>query len=168
MKIKGNGSYNTSHNQAYSSGSLQGSSQFLIGAARMAISLPANISPYNEDGSYNLSSTGQIGMGNNKASSTLYNPLALFEYSRSTSDNDRFLGGLSANVKLSKHLEFNTSYAIDRLKTETISFLSSKLGSSGYSNGGSVTNVSALRNNETFTNTLNYDQVFNNRHHVLL
>jgi TonB-linked SusC/RagA family outer membrane protein len=166
LKIKGNGSYNTSHNQAYSSGSLQGSSQFLIGAARMAISLPANISPYNEDGSYNLSSTGQIGMGNNKASSTLYNPLALFEYSRSTSDNDRFLGGLSANVKLSKHLEFNTSYAIDRLKTETISFLSSKLGSSGYSNGGSVTNVSALRNNETFTNTLNYDQVFNNRHHV--
>lgn len=41
---------------AYSSGSLQGSSQFLIGAARMA-ALPANISPYNEDGSYNLSST---------------------------------------------------------------------------------------------------------------
>ncbi len=166
LRIKGNGSYNTTYNRAYSSGSLQGSSQFLIGAARMAIVTAPNVSPYNEDGSYNLSSTGKMGSGNNLASSTLYNPLALFEYSRSTSDNDRFIGGISANIKLLKHLEFNTFYAMDRLRTETVTFLSPKIGSSGYADGGSATNVSALRNNETFTNTLNYDQVFNDRHHV--
>ncbi|WP_321425975.1 TonB-dependent receptor [uncultured Bacteroides sp.] len=166
LRIKGNGSYNTTNNRANSSGSLPGSSQFLVGAARMAISTAPNISPYNADGSYNLSSTGKMGSGNNLASSALYNPLALFEYSRSTSDNDRFIGGISANIKLLKHLDFNTIYSIDRLKTETVSFLSPKFGSSGYADGGSATNVSALRDNQTFTNTLNYDQVFNNKHHV--
>jgi len=166
LKIKGNGSYNTSYNRAYSSGSLPGSSQFLIGAARMAIATSPNVSPYNADGSYNLSSTGKMGNGNNLVSSALYNPLALFEYSRSTSDNDRFIGGISANVKLLKHLEFNTSYSLDRLKTETVTYLSPKIGSSGYADGGSVTNVSALRDNQNFTNTLNYDQLFANKHHV--
>jgi len=166
LKIKGNGSYNTSYNRAYSSGSLPGSSQFLIGAARMAIATAPNVSPYNADGSYNLSSTGKMGNDKNLVSSALYNPLALFEYSRSTSDNDRFIGGISANVKLLRNLEFNTSYSLDRLKTETVTYLSPKIGSSGYADGGSVTNVSALRDNQNFTNTLNYDQFFANKHHV--
>lgn len=165
FKLKGTASYNTSNNESYNSGSLQGSAQFLYGAARLALSLPPNVSPYNADGSYNLSSTGQLGSGANLVTSTLYNAPALFEYSSNSSANDRFIGSINANFKLFKLVDYNLTYAIDRLKSENISYLSPALGSSGYGVGGSATNVSALRDNNTFTNTLSYDYR-NNKNHL--
>lgn len=165
FKLKGTASYNTSDNESYNSGSLKGSSQFLHGAARLALSLPPNVSPYNEDGSFNLSSTGQLGSGANLVTSTLYNPVALFDYSSNSSSNDRFIGSLNANLKIFNLLDFNTLYAIDRLRSENQSYLSPLLGSQGYGVGGSATNVSALRDNYTFTNTLGYDHK-SGKHHV--
>lgn len=165
FKLNGTASYNTSENKSYNSGSLRGSPQFLHGAARLAFSLPPNVSPYNEDGSFNLNPTGQLGAGANLVTSTLYNPVALFEYSSNSSNNDRFIGSLNANLKIFKLLDFNSLYAIDRLRSENISYLSPLLGSQGYGVGGSATNVSALRDNYTFTNTLGYNTEFK-KHHI--
>lgn len=160
FKLGGTASYNTSENQSYNSGSLNGSSQYLHGAARLAFSLSPNVAAYNEDGSYNLNSTGQLGSGANLATSTLYNPLALFNSTSNSSNNDRFIGSLNAQLKLFKLLDFSTLYAIDRLRSENLSYLSPLLGSQGYGVGGSATNVSALRDNYTFTNTLGYNKEF--------
>lgn len=157
LKLRGNFSYNHTFNQSQNSGSLPNNAQLIIGAARMSFILPPNVSPYNADGSWNVTSTGQIGNGNNKIVSSYYNPLALFALSRYTSENDRVLGNLGATIRLLKGLDLNTTYSIDRLKTENIGFNSSKTGSSATTTGGNAYNISALRDNWNWTTTLNYD-----------
>lgn len=157
LKLRGNFSYNHTFNQSPNSGSLPNNAQLIIGAARMSYILPPNVSPYNADGGWNVTPTGQIGNGKNKIVSSYYNPLALFELSRYTSENDRVLGNLGATVRLLKGLDLNTTYSIDRLKTENIGFNSSKTGSSATTTGGNAYNISALRDNWNWTTTLNYD-----------
>lgn len=166
--INGSASYNTSENEAYNSGSLKGSSQYVYGAARLAFSSPPNVSPYNPDGSYNLSSTGKIGAGANLATSTLYNPVALFAYSSYSSNNDRFIGSINAKLKIFNLFDYSIVYAMDRLRNESLSYLSPELGSLGYGNGGSATNVSALRDNYAFTNTLSYKKDIKDHHLSIL
>jgi TonB-linked SusC/RagA family outer membrane protein len=165
FKVRADGNYNNTFNRSYNTGSLPNNAQLLIGAGRLAIALPPNVTAYNDDGSLNLSSTGAIGMGNNKASLSLYNPAALFKYSRYTSEGDHFLGNIGATIKFLKHFEFLSTYSIDRLKLEDQTYLSPDIGSSAYSVGGSATNVSTLINNWDWANSLTYSNSWN-RHHV--
>ncbi|HJT73976.1 MAG TPA: TonB-dependent receptor [Chitinophaga sp.] len=166
LKLKAGGAYNTTFNQSQNTGSLPNSTFLIIGAARMATALSPNVPVYNADGSYNLNQTsGTLGMGNNLVTNTLFNAAALFDLSRYTSENEHFLGNVGATIKLLKPLELTTTYSLDRLRTETVAFQSAKLGSTAYSTGGSVTNVTALRNNWNWTSTLSFNQTFG-RHHV--
>ncbi|MDR1602357.1 MAG: SusC/RagA family TonB-linked outer membrane protein [Tannerella sp.] len=165
LKIVGTASYNLSETESYNSGSLPNSAQLIIGAARLAFASPPNVSPYNEDGSYNLSSTGYLGAGSNLVSSNLSNPLALFAYSSNTSANDRFIGNITTNIRLFKLLDYTVVYGIDRLKGENLTYYGPQLGSNGFGVGGSTTNVSVLRDNRTFTNTLGLDRRYG-KHHI--
>ncbi|WP_076380207.1 SusC/RagA family TonB-linked outer membrane protein [Filimonas lacunae] len=156
LKLKAGGNYNHTFNKSYNTGSLPNTAQLLIGAARLATALPPNVAAYNPDGSFNLSSSGAIGMGNNNATLTLYNPLALFQYSRYTSETDHFIGNVGATVRFLKHFEFNSLYSVDRSKIENQTWLSSDIGSSAYSTGGGATNVSTSINNWDWTNNVNF------------
>ncbi|WP_437919691.1 SusC/RagA family TonB-linked outer membrane protein [Sphingobacterium sp. LRF_L2] len=161
-------SYNHTFNDSKNSGSLPSSQLLLINGARLALVLPPNVSPYNEDGSYNLNSTGLLGSGANLFTNTLYNPEALFEYSKYTNFSDHILGNIGASIQLLKNLRFNTTYSLDRNQTTADSFLSPKLGSSGYSSKGSVSKSNNIRNSWVFTNTLQFDQKFNAKHELSL
>jgi TonB-linked SusC/RagA family outer membrane protein len=165
LKLRGSLSYNTSYNQSPYAGSLPGSNFFLVGAARLAIALPPNVPAFNPDGSYNISRTNPntIGMGNNQVVSNFGNPVALLDLNRFTSTNDRIIGSFSGVAKLLKNLDFTTTYAIDRLRTDNVSFNSAIQGD-GFSSRGSVTNVSAVRDNWNWTNTLAYNETFSGRH----
>jgi len=168
LSVGGNLSYNNTFNEAQNSGSLPGNQLFLYGAARLALVLPPNVSPFNPDGSYNLNSNGLLGSGANKFSNTLYNPEALFEYSKFTTGNDHLIGNIHSTIRLLKNLKLNTVYATDRNLVATRSFLSPKIGSAGYSNGGTVNNVDATLNNWNFTNTLSYDTSIQEKHEISL
>jgi len=167
LKLKGSVSYNTSFNLSPYAGSLPGSNFFLVGAARLAISLPPNVPAVNPDGSYNINpaSPNTIGMGNNQVVSNFGNPVALLELNRYTSQNDRVIGSFGATVSLLKNLDFNTSYSIDRLRTDNVSFDSPVQGN-GFSSRGSASNVSAVRDSWNWTNTLNYSETFGGKHTV--
>lgn len=167
LKLRGSVSYNTSDNQSPYAGSLPGSNFFLVGAARLSIALPPNVPAYNADGSYNISKTNPntIGMGNNLVVSNFGNPVALLDQNRFTSGNDRIIASFGATAKLLKNLDFATTYAIDRLRTDNVSFNSAIQGD-GYSTKGSVTNVSAIRDNWNWTNTLSYKETFATKHAV--
>lgn len=167
LKLKGSVSYNTSFNLSPYAGSLPNSNFFLVGAARLAISLPPNVPAFNPDGSYNISaaSPNTIGMGNNQVVSNFGNPVALLELNRYTSENDRVIGSFGATVSLLKNLDFNTSYSIDRLRTDNVSFDSPVQGN-GYSSKGSASNVSAVRDSWNWTNTLTFNQTFGGKHGV--
>lgn len=164
FKLSGNFSYNNTFNRAQNTGSLGASGLLLIGAARLAQALPPNVSPYNADGSYNLGSTGALGAGRNLFTNTLWHPGALFDNSDYNTSNDHFIGNIHASIKLFDGLRFESNYAIDRLRSENKIFLSSALGSNAYSSAGSATNISALRDNYNFTNSLNYDCRFGKHH----
>jgi len=166
LKLGGNLSYNNTFNQAQNTGSLSSSGLLLIGAARLALVLPPNVSVYNADGGYNLSATGTASPGNNLFTNTLWHPGALFENSKYTSSNDHFVGNVHATITFFEGFKFDTNYGIDRLRSENITYLSPNLGSSAYATGGSSTNIAALRNNYNFTNSLSFDKRFGENHHV--
>lgn len=160
-----NSTYNKTDNQSYNSGSIAGTTTSTTGAARLAIALPPNVKAYNDDGSYNINNTGgQLGSGNNQLSFPLFNPVAIFDLNRNTAESDRLIGRIGANIKLLKQLQFNTSYAIDRIKSEDIAWKSSAFGSDAYSTQGSIVNTSSLRANEAWTNTLTYEDRFGEHH----
>lgn len=164
LNLKSNFSYSNSFNQAQNTGSLKNSTFLLIGAARMSMVLPPNVSPLTPDGSYNISSTGRMSNGNNLITNSYYNPLALFANSNYTSANDHVIGNLSATYQLFKNLHISTNYSMDRISTENISFNSAQLGSTGYNVNGSATNAYGLRNNWLWSNILNYDTEFDKNH----
>jgi TonB-linked SusC/RagA family outer membrane protein len=160
LQLNANLSYNNSFNQAQNTGSLRNSAFLLIGAARMAMVLPPNVSAYNADGTYNISSTGRVGNGNNLITNGYYNPVALFANSRYTSGNDHIIGNLSATYRILRNLSFTTNYSLDRINTENISFNSARLGSTGFNVKGDITNSYALRNSWIWSNTLKYNTSF--------
>ena len=160
LQLNANLSYNNSFNQAQNTGSLRNSAFLLIGAARMAMLLPPNVSAYNADGSYNISSAGRVGNANNLITNGYYNPVALFANSRYTSGNDHIIGNLSATYNILRNLNFSTNYSLDRINTENISFNSARLGSTGYNVKGDITNSYALRNSWVWSNTLKYNASF--------
>ncbi|MDI9861226.1 SusC/RagA family TonB-linked outer membrane protein [Flectobacillus roseus] len=165
LKLKGGISYNTSFNQSPYAGSLANSSFFLVGAARLAVALPPNVPAFNADGSYNInpSSPNTIGMGNNQVVSNWGNPVALLNENNYTSTNDRVIANISAVAKLYKNLDFTTTYAVDRLRTDTYSY-DSPIQGNGYSSKGNAANVTAIRDNWNWTNTLNYSTTLFDKH----
>lgn len=164
FKLGANLSYNNTYNKSQNTGSLNSSGLLLIGAGRLAFALPPNVAANNPDGSYNLSATGTVGPGNNLFTNTLWHPGALFENSNYNTTNDHIIGNLHATIKLTDGLKFESNYALDRLKSENKIYLSPNIGSSAFATGGSATNISALRDNYNFTNTLNYDRHFGHHH----
>jgi TonB-linked SusC/RagA family outer membrane protein len=164
LQLKANFSYNNSFNQAQNTGSLKNSTFLLIGAARMSMVLPPNVSAFTPDGNYNISATGRVSNGNNLITNSYYNPLALFANSNYTSANDHVIGNLSASYHILKNLDLSTNYSLDRINTENISFNSASLGSTGYNVNGSVTNAYGLRNSWLWSNQLNYHTEFYKNH----
>ncbi|GAB4003830.1 TonB-dependent receptor [Spirosoma migulaei] len=169
LKLKGSISYNTSNNQSPYSGSTPNTTFLLVSAARLAIALPPNVTAYNADGSYNINpaSPNTIGVGNNQFVSNFGNPVALLDLNRYTSVNDRIIGSIGATAKLLKNLDFVTTYSIDRLRTDNVSFDSAIQGN-GYSSKGSVDNATAIRDNWDWASTLTYNQTFDGKHAISL
>lgn len=169
LKISGGAVYNLSNNDSFDSGSLPGASMTTTGAARLALVLPPNVGAYNADGSFNLNAnSGTLGSGANTATIPLYNPAALFALSKYSSENDHLIGNVNAVIKPIKQIELTVRYAIDRIKNEDVAYQSPELGSSAYTSGGSVTNISTTRQTEAWTNTLSFDDTFAKDHHVSL
>lgn len=162
IRFKGSGSYTNSHNQSPNSGSTPGQAQSINGLARLSQIIYPNVPARNPDGTPYIntdSPAGTIGNGNNLANSVLGNPVALFDLTRYTSENDRILANVGATLKVIEGLDFTTNYAIDRLNVLNINSISPIQGSSSTVNG-SVTNVHMLVKNWNFTNTLNYAKKF--------
>lgn len=167
--LTANSNYSKSDNHSFNSGSLPGATLSTTGAGRLALALPPNVAAYNEDGSYNLNTTGgQLGSGKNLLTFPLYNPVALYDLSRNTSKGDRFIGRLGADIRLLKKIHLNSSFSMDQIKNEDIAFRSSQYGSEAYNTGGSIANNSGLRENTSFANTLSYEGRFGGNHFNVL
>ncbi|MDN3586987.1 TonB-dependent receptor [Pedobacter aquatilis] len=158
VTIGTNFSYSNTMNRAPNTGSLPGQTFSTVGLGRLAIVLPPNVSPYNEDGSYNMNGSA-VGLGANTIASNFPNSAVLINEDRNTSESDRIIGNVYASIQLLKGLTFKTSYGLDNLKIDNNSFVNRLQGDGVAYNGGATSNF--VKNNRwNWANTLNYNNTF--------
>ncbi|KEO74319.1 SusC/RagA family TonB-linked outer membrane protein [Anditalea andensis] len=167
LRFSGNVNYNNSLNSSPATGSLQGNAFGLIGSARLAWLTAPNVSPYNPDGSYNITPTNNMGMGNNQVVSNFYNPVPMLDLNQYDSENDRIISNLSLAATPIEGLSFTTTYSIDKLRTENITY-NSPVHGPGFASQGLAINVNALRYNWNWVSTASYQRTFNESHNVSL
>jgi TonB-linked SusC/RagA family outer membrane protein len=136
-----------------------GASFATAGAARLAFVLPPNLGPYKEDGSYNIAGSAIGNMGQPVANYGYYNPVAIFDLNKFTTESDRLLANLYASVTPITGLTFKTAYGIDNLAVEDNVFQTGITGDS-YASNGYAYNGFNRPSRWTWTNTLNYNTTF--------
>jgi TonB-dependent starch-binding outer membrane protein SusC len=147
-------------NIAYTNGlneaPLTGSDFSTGGAARLAFVLPPILSPYKADGTYNIegSAIGRLGLP--FPSLGYYNPVAILDLNKYTTETDRLLTTVYASIVPFKGLELKSQYGMDNLSSEQTQFLSPVTGD-GYSTNGDAWGSNRKFRRWTWTNTANYN-----------
>ncbi|MFN8357419.1 MAG: SusC/RagA family TonB-linked outer membrane protein [Spirosomataceae bacterium] len=154
---------------AASSGSLSGEAFNTAGLGRLAIVLPSIISPYNNDGTYNLngSAIGSAANISGIASLSYYNPTAILNLNRSNSETNHMQGNAYAQLKPFSWLTLKSTYGIDYLLVDNDLFWSPVTGD-GFSYGGYATNSYGKYKTTLWTNTAQADYSFNDTHNFSL
>ena len=167
--------YSNTQNASPNSGSVADGAFGTGGLGRLPLVLPPNISPFNLDGTYNVSGSG-IGPGPNlnPTSATgapllpgYYNPVVDLENNYFKSDGSEIQGSVYANWEVIKGLNLRTSYGINNISFEDKSFLTSLAGD-GQSTGGSASNYYRTNKRWTLQNTAQYDRTFGDKHNFSL
>ena len=149
---------NISYSNGLSKAPNTGANFSTAGAARLAFVLPPNLGPYTLDGSgkYNINGSAIGNMGQPVGNYGFYNPVAIFDLNKFSTESDRLLATLSATVEPFKGLTFKTVYGIDNVSVEDNLFQSGITGDS-YASNGYAWNRFNRPNRWTWTNTLNYN-----------
>jgi TonB-linked SusC/RagA family outer membrane protein len=166
FNLRGSVTYTNGMNSAPNSGSLPGQAFGVAGLGRLGIVLSPNVSPYNPDGSYNLSGNA-IGAGANYSSVGYYNPAVLLDLNDQTSETNRLLSNLGADFTLLKGLTFKTTYSYDLGNTESKLFYNPQNGD-GFNQRGLATNSNRRRENWNWVNTLQYQTTIATNHNISL
>lgn len=162
LKLSTGLSYANSFNASPNSGSAPGAAFNSSGLGRIAVAMAPNVAPYNADGSYSVASN-TIGKGNNLVPITWSNPLVLIDKDKNSSESNRFMGNIGAEIDLLKDLSFKSVYSLDRANVENLQFWN-PLNGDGYAYSGRAYNNTAKRNNWNFVNTLQYKFVIDTKH----
>jgi len=146
---------NEKNTAATSSGSL-GDAFATAGLGRVPMITAPNVSPYNNDGTYNTVG-GLIGVQGNKVGQVgFYNPVITLDLNRSNSETNHFLANTYIDIKPFKGLTFRSLYGIDYLLVDN-EFYASPVSGEGFSSNGSATSNYSQNKRWVWTNTLQYD-----------
>ncbi|MDE3236909.1 MAG: SusC/RagA family TonB-linked outer membrane protein [Bacteroidota bacterium] len=153
---------------ATSSGSLTGEAFNTGGLGRLQIVLPSIISPYNNDGTYNLNGAA-IGSSNISgiASLSYYNPVPLLDLNRSNTENNHIQSNAYVQIKPAKWITLKSLYGIDYLYVDNDLFWSPVAGD-GYSYNGYAWAATGKYKTWLWTNTAQFDYTFATKHNVSL
>ncbi|WP_338875084.1 TonB-dependent receptor [Spirosoma sp. SC4-14] len=153
---------------ATSSGSLYGEAFNTGGLGRLAIVLPPIISPYKNDGSYNINGSA-IGSSNISGISSLsyYNPVVLLDNNRSNSESNHIQSNIYAQFKPLDWITLRSTYGIDYLLINNDLFWT-PISGDGYSYGGYGTASAGTYKTWVWTNTAQFDKTFAGSHNVSL
>jgi TonB-dependent starch-binding outer membrane protein SusC len=176
IKIGSNISYTNSKNAGPNSGSIGGSAFSIAGLGRLPLVLQPILAPFvNAEGrgsqtrdagfDYNINSANTIGAMGNTQPVSFYNPNFILDNNTHSSTNNHFIGSVYGDVELLKGLNFRTTYGIDRLNIENITFWDRRHGD-GFGNGGLAANNFDKLNRWNFQNTLNYMTTLSDVHNI--
>lgn len=152
-----------------SSGSLDGEAYGTAGVARTAMVNAPNVSPYNNDGTYNLGATFIGPMNNIVAGNQVgfYNFVQVLENNRENNEIDRIQSNAYVQVKPVEWLTLKTLYGIDYSSNDNDIFYNPVHGP-GQGVLGQGLGVFRKRKNWTWTNTAQADQSFGQNNFSLL
>lgn len=176
IKVGSNISYTNAVNEGPNSGSIAGSAFSIAGLGRLPLVLAPILAPYvNAAGQgsqtrdagfdYNINSANTIGAMGNTMPVSFYNPNFILDNNLHSSTNNHFIGSVYADVTLFKGLNFRTSYGLDNLNIENITFWDRRHGD-GFGNGGLAANNYDKLARWNWQNTLNYNATFADNHNL--
>ncbi len=158
-----------------SSGSLPGESFASAGAARLAFALPPNVAPYNNNGTYNIASATAIGsMGslvNGSNPYTFNNITMLLNLNRSNNEVNHLQSNIYLQVRPLNWLTLRTSYGIDNMLIDNDIFFNPYHGDGAGTSlgpGGGASGIFTKGKTWLWTNTLQADYTFADKHNVSL
>ena len=167
ISIGGRISYSDEKNTAAtSSGALSGEAFNTGGLGRNGMVLPPILSPYNNDGSYNINGA-TIGYANNVIGTSIsyYNPVPILDLSRSNSETNRIMSNAYLQYKPLPWLSFKSLYGIDYLLVDNDIFQTPVTGD-GYSSTGNASDLFGKYKTWDWQNTVNIDYTFGSKHNV--
>jgi TonB-linked SusC/RagA family outer membrane protein len=169
LTIGGKISFSNEKNlSATTSGSLNGSAFNTGGLGRLAFVLPPILSPYNNDGSYNINGSA-IGSANITGLSTLsyYNPVVPIDLSRGNSEFNHMQSNAYIQIKPVSWLTLKSIYSIDYLLIDNDIFYTPVSGD-GYSLGGYAWAGAEKYKTSVWTNTAQSDFTIASKHNFNL
>jgi TonB-linked SusC/RagA family outer membrane protein len=162
--------YNNSLNAGPNSGALPGQYIGTDALGRLTYILPPNVAVYNPDGSYNIQDLVRVGYGANNSNPAspgyvgtinAYNLQVLLDLDKYTSETNSAIGDVYAEWTLVKGLKAKTSYGINKLVVENLSFQNPVNGDAAPYNG-IATNSNNNYYRTDWINTLSYAASFGN------
>jgi TonB-linked SusC/RagA family outer membrane protein len=160
-------SYSNEQNYASAStGSTAGSAYGVEGLGRIVLVLPPNISPYNNDGSYNLNGNALGMQGNNNIGVSYNNIVPILDLNRSNNELQHVASNLYFQVKPTSWITLKTIYGIDYIFSDNEIFNSPVQGN-GQPNGSATSSYAKLKN-YTWTNTAQFAHTFSAKHNFSL
>ncbi|MES2371668.1 MAG: TonB-dependent receptor [Bacteroidota bacterium] len=149
---------------AVSSGSL-GDAFSTAGLGRVVLVTAPNISPYNNDGTYNYSGA-LIGVGANKQGQVGFNnPVIQLDQNRADAYTDHIIGNVYAQIKPFSWATLRTTYGLDYILVDNDQYYS-PISGEGFGSNGSVTSNFTKNKRTVWTNTLQLDKTFADKHAV--
>jgi TonB-dependent starch-binding outer membrane protein SusC len=167
ISLGGKISYSNERNRVSSATGSLGDAFSTGGFGRLALTNSPNISPYNNDGSYNLSGAGNfIGQQGNALGTGqvgFYNPSYLFDKNRSNSETNHIQSNVNVQIKPFSWLTYKSLYAIDYILVDNDIFRDAKHGD-GVTNSGDAFATFSKFKRWTWSNTLQIDKTFKDKH----
>jgi TonB-linked SusC/RagA family outer membrane protein len=168
-------SYQNNQNLAsIGSGSLSGEAYNTTGLGRQALLLPPNLSPYNNDGSYNLNpSTGALGvMGDKNISISYTNPIVSIDLDRYNNEINHVSASTYLQIKPLSWITLKTVYGIDYIFTSNDLFndpvQNFSVAGGVVTNNASATDSYLSTKHYTWDNTAQFDKSFGKHSFSLL
>lgn len=151
---------------AQSSGSLSGAAFNTGGLGRLSFVLPPILTPYNNDGSYNINGSA-IGSANITGLSTLsyYNPVPSIDLNRSNSEFNHITSNAYIQLKPLSFLTLKSLYGIDYLLIDNDIFQTPLTGD-GYSVNGYAWAGAEKYKTSLWTNTAQADFTLHEKHSI--
>jgi TonB-linked SusC/RagA family outer membrane protein len=159
---------------ATSSGSLNGEAYATAGLGRLALLLPPNVSPYNNDGTYNLNpSNGSLGLMNNKGFTNSYpNPQPAIDLDRANNELQHTTANFYIQAKPLSWITLKTNYGIDYINSTNDSFFDPidnfSIVNGVKTNSASATDNYTISKRYVWDNTAQFDYTIAQKHSLSL
>ena len=151
---------------AVSSGSL-GDAFATAGLGRVPLVTAPNISPYNNDGTYNYSGALIGVMGNKVGQVGFNNPVIQLDQNRNNSEASHILGNVYLQAKPFNWLTLRSVYGIDYILVDNEQYFS-PISGEGIGSNGSASSFFGKNKRWVWTNTAQFDYTFADVHNISL